>query len=650
VTMLDRMRRHQSWLKWILGIVVVAFVFIYVPQFLRPSGTGALSTDTLATVDGRRILVGTYQRAYNQQLQQLRQAYGDQFNDQMLQQLQMAPRLIQQMVDEESVLAEADRLGIRVSDEELRQRILSIPAFQMNGVFFGQERYEALLRSQRPPVTPAEFEQEVRRQMISEKMQALITGWMQVDEKEVEQEYRKRNEKVKLELAVFTADHFKNAVQPTDADIKAQFQADPEKYRLPEKRRVKYLAVDSNSLKSRMTATPEEIKALYEKNKAMFSTPERVRASHILLKTEGKDKAAVKKQAEAVLAKVKAGGDFAALAKQYSEDTGSKDNGGDLDYFSRASDAAPGAPHMVKEFEDAAFALQVGQTSGLVETEYGFHIIKLTDRKAAVTRTFEQARPQLEDQIKSQKAQAEAGKKADELAGQIKTPADLDTVARAESLAVSDSGFFARDEPLAGLGFAPAVSAKAFEMEVGKVSEKLQTPNGFVWIALVDVKPSSLPTLEEVKDKVKDDVIRIKAVDVAKARAAAMAKAAGSNFAAAAKAAGVEVKTTDLIARGTALPEIGVNQAVEDAVFKLKNGETSEPISTDNAVVVVHVKEKQDVKPEEMSAGKSQLRDELRQQHQGQFFAAYMVKAKDRMTLTYNQAAIDTILSRGAGR
>src|SRR4029079_16000124 len=142
-------------------------------------------------------------------------------------------------------------------------------------------------------------------------------------------------------------------------------------------------------------------------------------------------------------------------------------------------------------------------------------------------------------------------------------------------------------------------------------------------ITLVDVKPSSLPTLEEVKDKVKDDVARIKAVDVAKARAAAMAKSAGANFAAAAKAAGAEVKTTDLITRGSALPEIGVNQAVEDAVFKLKNGDVSEPISTDNAVVVVHVKEKQDVKPEEMATGKSQLRDELRQQHQGQFFAAY---------------------------
>jgi peptidyl-prolyl cis-trans isomerase D len=182
-------------------------------------------------------------------------------------------------------------------------------------------------------------------------------------------------------------------------------------------------------------------------------------------------------------------------------------------------------------------------------------------------------------------------------------------------------------------------------MKPGDVSEKLQTQNGFAWIALVDVKPAALPTLDEVKDKVKEDVQQKKAVDVAKAKAEAMAKNAGSNFAAAAKAAGVEVKTTDLIARGTALPEIGTNQAVEDAVFKLKTGETSGAIATDTAVVIVHVKEKQDVKPDEMATGLSQVRDELRQQHQSEFFGAYMVKARDHMTLSYNQAAIETLLS-----
>lgn len=637
MTMLDRMRRHQNWLKASLGIVVVTFIFIYVPAFLKPKGTGA-PDDALATVEGRPVLISTYQRVYNQQIQALRNAYGEQFNEQMLQQLGIGQRLLQQLLDDEAMQVEAERLGLRVSDAEVAQRVLSYPAFQVNGQFIGTERYEQFLRMQRPPMTAAQFESELRRQMLNEKLQSLVTAWVQVDSQDVDREYRRRNEKVKLDVAIFSANQFRGTIKPTDADLKAQFAADPEKYRLPEKRRVKYLVVDPNTLKSRMTATAAELQTAFEQNKATFSTPEQVRASHILFKTEGKDKDAVRKQAETVLAKVKAGGDFAALATQYSEDS-SKDNGGDLDYFGRGA--------MVKPFEDAAWALQVGQTSGLVESQFGFHIIKLTDRKPAITRTFDQVKPQLEDQLKLQKAQAEAAKVADRLASRIKTPADLDAVARAESLAVTDSGLFARDEPLAGLGFAPAVSAKAFELTTGTVSEKLATQQGFAWITVVEVKPSAMPTLDEVKDTVRDDVVRLKAVEVARTRAATMAQAAArGNFAAAAKAAGVDVKTTDLIARGAALPEIGINQQVEDAVFALKSGETSGPIATESAVVVARVKERQDIKPDDFAAGRDQLRDELRQQRQNEFFSAYMTKAREKMALTYNQAALQQVLSK----
>lgn len=632
MTMLDRMRRHKNWLKWSLGIVVVMFVLLYVPSFLRPAD-GVAPNDAIATIGGRTVLVSTFQRAYNLQASQMRAAYGDAFNEQMLQQLGLGPRLLEQLINDEAVLIEADRLGIRVSDEELRQRILSFPAFQQDGQFIGAERYRQLLASQRPPMTPDQFEGDIRRQITSEKLQALVTGWVHVDDAEVEREYRRRNEKVKLELAVFTAEGFKKTIQPTDAELKAQFDKDPEAYRLPEKRRVRYLAVDAAALKSRQTASQQEIEDLYRRNQSMYSTPEQVRASHILFKTEGKDEAAVRKQAETVLAQVKKGGDFAALAKQYSEDEQSKPSGGDLDYFGRGA--------MVGAFDEAVWKLEPGQvTQELVKTEYGFHIIKLVDKRAAVTRTIADVRAQLEDQVKTEKAQAEATRKADELAGKIKAPADIDRVAREESLAVGDSGLFSREEPLAGLGFAPVVAAKAFELEPNKVSEKLSTGQGFAWIVVTEIKPAALPTLDEVRDKVREDVIRTNAVDVARQRAETMAKNARGNFAAAAKAAGVEVKTTELITRGTALPEVGINQAVEDAVFGLKPGETSGPISTDNAVVVARVVEKQDVKPEDMATGKAAVADDLRTQRQNQFFAAYMTKAKERIGQpTFNERA-----------
>ena len=399
---------------------------------------------------------------------------------------------MQQLIDEEAMVAEAGRLGIRVADAELKERILRMPEFQEGGQFVGDQRYRAMLRMARPPLTPAEFENQVRRSLTIEKLQGAITGWVNVSDADVDREYRRRNEKVKLDLAIFTANQFRAGIQPTDAEIQARFDANPETYRLPEKRRVRYLAIDGEALRAKMTATPQEVEARYQQNLATYQTPEQVRASHILFKTEGKDEAAVKKLAETVLAKVKAGEDFAALAKQYSED-GSKDNGGDLDYFGRGT--------MVKEFDEAAFGQSVGQVSGLVKSQFGFHIIKTTDKRAAATRTLADVKPQLEDQIKFEKAQADASKLAQEVAKDIDDPSDLDRVAAARSLSVGDSGLFSREEPLAGLGFAPAVAAEAFRLEQGKVSGMLQTNQGFAWITLTEVKPSAVPALEDVRDQ-----------------------------------------------------------------------------------------------------------------------------------------------------
>ncbi|HEY7474407.1 MAG TPA: SurA N-terminal domain-containing protein, partial [Vicinamibacterales bacterium] len=559
--MLDRMRRHRNWLKLSLLAVVATFILLYVPSFMSPSGAGAAPGDAIATVDGRKITVDSYRRAYQTQVQALRSAYGASLNDQMLRQLGIGQRIVQQLVDEEAVLAEARRIGITVSDAELRERLLRLPDFQENGQFVGEARYRAVLRMQRPPRTPGDFEDEFRKVLTIEKLQGAVAAWVRVSDPEVEEEYRRRNEKVKLDLAIFTANQFRAGIQPSDAELQAQFTAHPDTYRMPEKRRVRYLSLSAEALRARMTVTPQEIEAKYKQNSQTYSMPEQIRASHILFKTEGKDAAAVTKQAEMVLAKVKAGADFAALAKQYSEDDQSKASGGDLDYFGKGA--------MTPEFEEAAWALEVGKTSGIVKSPFGLHIIKLTDRKAAATKTLADVRSQIEDQIRWEKAQAETTKTGEEIAKEIKEPSDLDRVAKARSLVVGDSGLFSREEPLAGLGFAPAVSSEAFTMDQGKVSGMLRTTQGFAFISLVEIKPSYAPKLDEVKDKVREDVIRNKAVEVAKTRAASMAQAAKGNFAAAAKAAGVEVKSTDLISRGAALPEIGVSGAVDDAVFAL---------------------------------------------------------------------------------
>ena len=639
MTMLDRMRRHKSWLKWTLALVVAAFILLYVPSFLSPtSTTGAAPTDIVATVDGRRITASVYQRLYAQQVAQIQASYGA-ISEEMLTQLQIGPRLLQQLVNQEAVVAEAERRGITVSDGELLERILRIPAFQENGQFVGQERYEMILDSARPPVRPEEFEAEMRQSLMSEKLQAAVTGWIRVSDAEVEEEYRRRNEKVQLDLAVFNASDFEEGITPTEAEIAAEFEAHPDLYRVPEKRRVSYIAIDATALRDTMTATPQEIEERYRANAATYSTPEQLRASHILFSTEGEDEAAVRQEAEAVLARARAGEDFAELAREFSDDEQSAVQGGDLDVFPRGQ--------MVAEFDAAAWSLEPGQISDLIRTTYGFHIIKAGEKRAASTRTLDEVRGELELTIKTEKAQAEATRLALELAEEIDSPDDLAREAQERGLTVGDSGLFARDEPLAGLGYAPGVAAEAFRLEQGEVSEQLPTSQGYAFIALEEVVPAALPALDTVRDQVRQNVVQAKAIEAAAARAAEMARQAEeTSFAAAAKAAGQEVQSTELVARGAALPQVGMSAKVDEAAFALGEGEVSEPIETGSAVVVVRVADKQDIDPSALETARESLRTELADQQRSTFFNAYMQKAMEDMEIEYNQRTVAALLGQ----
>src|SRR2546430_110822 len=391
MTMLDRMRRHRDWLKWSLGLVCVAFVLFYIPDFLRGSGADAASSDTVASVEGREITSGEFRRTYQAQLQAYRSAYGGNMSDQLLKQLGIDQQILQQMVDEQASLAEARRLGINVSDEEVRQRIFAIPAFQESGHFIGDARYQQLLRLQRPPLAPSDFEDGIRKTLAIEKLRASLTGWLQINDKELEQEYRRRNDKVKLAVVSFAADKFRGQVNATDAEVAAHFEAHKNDFKIPEKRKIRYLLIDVDAMRAKVIVPPADVERAYNDNLEQYSTPEQVRASHILLKTEGKDDAAVKAKAEDILKQARAGADFGELAKKYSEDEGSAKNGGDLDYF--------GHGQLGAGFDAAAFTMQPGQISDLVKSQFGYHIIKVTDKKAGTVRTLAEMRQQLTDQL-----------------------------------------------------------------------------------------------------------------------------------------------------------------------------------------------------------------------------------------------------------
>ena len=638
MTMLDRMRRHKGWLKWSLGLVVLAFIVFYIPDFLQTQTTlGAAPTEVIAEVNGQELTAGEFQRRYATQVQAYRTAYGANINAQMLKQLGIEQQILQQMVDEQAALAEAQRQGIKVSDEELAQQIFAIPGLQENGKFVGEATYERILQSQNPPMTKSEFEENLRRNMMIDKLRAALTDWMAVSDAEIDREFTLRNEKVKLQVVALTADKFRGQVTVTDADVSTYFDAHKAEYRKGEQRKVKMLLLDRDQIKAKMTVPPADIQRTYNDNITQYQTPEQVRASHILLKTEGKTEADVRKQAEEVLKQVKAGGDFAELAKKYSEDDGSKVNGGDLDYFTRG--------RMVPEFETAAFTLQPGQVSDLVKSQFGFHIIKVVDKKPATTRSIEEVKPQIEDQLKFELTDRQIATRAVDLATKLTTPADLDSVAKAAGLQVVESGFFAREDPVPGLGASPQVTTAAFELKDNTVSAPIQSPRGTVFITVTGKRDPYVPMLDEVNDRVREDAIRVRATELSRQRAREIAAAlkAAKDFAGAAKAQGLESKDTELVARSAALPDIGVSPEVDKVAFSLPAGGVSDPISTNDGTVIIRVAERDEVTPEELKQGKEAFREQLLNERRNLFYSAYMTKAKEKMNIQINNEVVTRV-------
>ena len=637
MTLLDRMRRHRGWLKWSLGLVVLSFIVLYLPN-RRLNGQPAASHDVVASVDGREITVDKFRRVYLQQMQAYRNQFGGNMDERLLKQLGIDQRILQGLIEEEAALSEAGKLGINASDQEVIARIQALPAFQDSGHFIGEVRYRQILGMQNPPIRPDEFEEQVRRGIVMEKLQGVLTDWITVNDPEVDAEFKRRNEKVKLAVVNFPADKFREATTATDAEIAAWFESHKNDYKIPEKRKVKYALINTQGMRDHQKVSAEDVQKHYQDNQQQFTTPEQVRASHILFKTEGKDEAAVRKQAEAVLARAKAGEDFAKLANEYTEEEVGKTRGGDLDFFGRGQ--------MAKEFEDTAFALKPGQISDIVKTSFGLHIIKTTDHKPETKRPLEEVRAQIEDQLKWERAQNEAQRLAEELDKQIDDPGDFDTIGKTRGLTVGESAPFARTEPIAGIGMAPAVAERAFEMKQGETSKAIRTPQGFAFISLTGTEPERLPTLDEVKARVRDDVVKGKAADTARQRAAAVsAQLKGDNFDAAAKSAGLEVKTTDLIARGAPIGDVGISPAVEAVAFTLPAGTVSDPIKTDNGAVVVKVLERKDVTPAELAAGKKDIRDQMLNERKNRFYGSYMTKAREKMRINRNEATIAQVTS-----
>ena len=637
MTMLDGMRRHKGWLKWSLALVCLAFVFLYVPGFVDQTALEGFPNDVVAQVGEYDITVAQFRQMYLLQLENYRQQSSGEVSEEVLRSLGIDRQILQGMIARYAAVAEAERLGLSVSDAEVRHRIVNLPGFQVNGQFVGEARYRQTLQFQRPPMTPAQFEEEVRRDIMFERLEAAVTGWIAVSDDEIAAEHRRRNEKVRVQVVAFRGDDYREDTEATEDEVEALYEENPLSYELPEKRQLRFLLVDESAIFESISPSDDEVQQYYDANISQYTTPGQVRASHILLRVGDQDEAEVEARAAELAAEARGGADFAELAREHSEDEANAEDGGDLGMFGRG--------RMVAEVEAAAFDMEVDDVSDPVRSAIGFHVLRVTEKQEETAQPLEEVREAIENTLKNERATSRADDLARAIAAEVETPEDLERAAGARGFELQESGFVGRGEPILGLGFAPQVSAEAFQMEQGDVAGPIQTPTGPAFVTVTALQDPVIPPLEEVREDVARDVRSRKALERAReqADAAAASLRDGEDFEAAAEEAGLTVATSELITRGAAFPEVGISTALEQAAFGLPIGGVSGVLEAGGeTLAIVRLVEREDVTPEQIAEASDAVRGELLQTRRNEFYSAYMSRVQEQLGVDIDYAAFET--------
>ena len=645
---LGYMRRHRRWLYIFLWLVIAAFIILYVPA-LDPTAQEGSPAEVLVTVGDREITVGEFQRDYRRQRQVYDRIYQGRLDEAMLRRLGLEDQVLQSLITNRVVELEAERLGLTVPDEAIARSIATAPEWQDGGQFVGTG--EIRRRLELAGMSEEDYESALRRQLLRETLEGLVTDGVLVSEAEAEREYRRRSEQVRLEYVLVEAERFQEEVAPGEEEIAARFEDESESYRVPEKRVVRYVLLDPAVLSPLVEVTDREIELYYQDHRDEFAQEEEACARHILVKVgsgpegEGHPEADARRIAETLLERVRAGADFGELARASSEDAGSAANGGDLGCF------PPG--RMVPEFDDAVFAMEPGEVSDLVRTSFGYHVIRLDSRREETTLPLEAVKDRVR-QILSERKMTERGDEISQaLAEALGGGRSLEEAAAANGLTVQTSEPFAKGEPPPVLPSA-TLAARVFEMKPGAVEkEGFALPQGAAFIALAEVQPSRLPELDEVRDAVRADIVRERALQKALELAALVrtrAEKQGLERAAAAFSL-VRKENPSLTGRGQPLGDLGRGLALEQAAFSLPEGELSEPVRAPGSAgpgepeglsggwALVRVLERQGFEPAAFEDEKPRLVASLRDQKRAQAFQAYIAAAQERYTVRRHNEA-----------
>ena len=606
---------RKTGVRVILG-VVVGLLGITMLTYLVPQGPGTDandSSDTVAKIGDQTVSLAEVR----QQLSEIER------RNQVPKPLEglYARQILNQLVYSKEIEYEAKRLGIKVTNEEIADRVKQYLPTAFNGDNpVGMDQYTQQVQ-QRFQMTVPVFENLVRQGLLEEKFRRLVTDGVSVGPEELLEQYRYQNEKVRLNYAFIKPEDLESKIALDESAIRAAYEKNKARYSVPEKRVVQYGLLDLGKLRQNVQISDDELKMKYQQDIQQYQVPNRVHAEHILFMTVGKPDAEVdeiKKKAEDVLKQAKKGAKFEELAKKYSEDPGSKDKGGDLGWLVQGQ--------TVPEFEKAAFSLAPGAISDLVKTQYGFHIIKVLEKETAHTKPFDEVKESIRGPLVNNKAEDEENKVADEIAAAVrksnKTP--LSDLARDYHLELAETRPITVTDPLLELGNSSEVKEAIFRLREGEVSQPIRTDRGDVVLSLKQILPAHQGTLEEVRDKVIADLKQEKSVELARTKADELSKRskAGENFDAAAKALGLDPKSSDEISRAGSIPGVASGKQVS-AAFHMKVGEVSAPDPIGPNWLVYRVASKTEANMADFDKQKKDLTDQVLNEKRGLAYEAF---------------------------
>ena len=606
--MISVMREYARSLKIVLLIVVVVFILTSGVLFYWGGGpSGGARANTVAVVNGEEIPFERFRRAQSNMIAAYERMSRQRLTPELAERLGLSQQVVNELVTEAVVIQGASKEGVLVSDDELRTTIQQIREFQEAGRF-SRDEYLKVLKQLR--LDPGEFENEVRRQLVRRKMEALIKQGVKVSDEEVQQAYRQRNERVRAAWAYADVKPVMAAVKVDDADLEPYVKAHQAQFSQPEKRKLQYVLV--NPKKLAVAVSDADAEAFYKEHAAEFEEPKRLRVAHVLVRVPpvgGSDaENAAKAKVEDVIKRAKGGEDFGKLARELSEDKASAVQGGDLGFV--------GPGELVAPFEQAAFALKKGEISEPVRTPFGYHAIRVIDVKEGGKTPLKEVAPKIKETLGAQKSEQAAQTRADEVRAILLSAKDFPAEAKRLGLEAQEATF-GRGDTLGEAGRDPQLDETLFGLAAGGVSTPIKTAGGFAIVKIVQQVPAGVPPVAEIRDRVVEAVKRERAeqqlTDKAKALAAALAK--GGDFVAAAKADGFTTGSIPLFSRAEPPKERGsLPGGVLVAALQTPAGQVAEPVRADGGVYVVKTLERAAAAPDGFEKERPELEKQVLEQ------------------------------------